>query len=272
LARKSATLDEVPVIQSIDHIVILVRSLEEAIADYEALGFTVTPGGAHADGATHNALVPFQDGSYLELIAFTREAPGHRWWKHQAAGGGLVDFALLPSDPAGDIVAARERGLDIAGPTDGGRTRLDGQEVRWLLGAPADPALPFLCGDVTPRALRVPEGDARRHANGVVGVDGITVAVADAEAAAKHYAALLGVDVPPVAHIAPIGLDIAVFELDPDAIALAQPVSPRNPLQERLNARGPGIYSIALLTDQAPAYKSLDPKLTHGALIELHQS
>jgi len=259
------------VIQSIDHIVILVRDLHQAIADYSALGFTVTPGGTHADGATHNALVPFEDGSYLELIAFTRDAPGHRWWRHLAAGGGLVDFALLPTDPEGDIAAARARGLEINGPTDGGRTRLDGQEVRWLLGAPANPALPFVCGDVTPRALRVPGGDARRHANGAIGVDGITVAVDEAEAAARAYAALLGRDVPPVAHIAPLGLDIAIFELDPDAIALAQPSAPDSPLHERLRAHGPGIYSLALLTNQPPTFTTLDLALTHGARIELHQ-
>ena len=258
-------------IQSIDHIVILVRDLPTAIADYAALGFTVTPGGAHTGGATHNALIPFDDGGYLELIAFTRDAPAHRWWRHVAIGEGLIDFALLPGDPAADIAAAQGRGLALAGPDAGGRTRPDGQEVRWLSGIPADPALPFLCGDATPRALRVPEGDARRHANGAIGIDGITVAVADAEAAARDYAALLGVDTPPVAHIAPLGLDIAIFELAPDAIALAQPVAPDSPLHERLRARGPGIYSIALLSEQAPAFATLDLGHSHGARIELHQ-
>ena len=81
-------------IQSIDHIVILVRNLEEAIADYTALGFTVTPGGVHADGATHNALVPFDDGSYLELIAFTvREVVNDVVLSYQA-GPSLQEGAL----------------------------------------------------------------------------------------------------------------------------------------------------------------------------------
>jgi hypothetical protein len=30
--------------------------------------------------------------------------------------------------------------------------------------------LPFWCGDVTPRSLRVPEGAHRQHANGVQGI------------------------------------------------------------------------------------------------------
>jgi hypothetical protein len=34
------------VLTRLDHLVILVRDLEVASADYERLGFTVTPGGA----------------------------------------------------------------------------------------------------------------------------------------------------------------------------------------------------------------------------------
>ena len=54
----------------LDHLVILVRDLGSTVRDYEGLGFTVTPGGEHADGLTRNALIPFEDGSYLELVAF----------------------------------------------------------------------------------------------------------------------------------------------------------------------------------------------------------
>ena len=54
----------------LDHLVILVRDLGRAVREYEKLGFTVIPGGEHADGLTHNALICFEDGSYLELVAF----------------------------------------------------------------------------------------------------------------------------------------------------------------------------------------------------------
>ena len=59
---------------SLDHVVIRVRDLEQTIADYNELGFAVQRG-THADGATHNALIGFADGSYFELIAFLRDAP-----------------------------------------------------------------------------------------------------------------------------------------------------------------------------------------------------
>ena len=161
---------------SLDHVVILVDELEAAIAHYSALGFTVQRGGTHADGATHNALVGFADGSYLELIAFLRRAPEHRWWRYALAGyQGFVDFALLPQDTGEVIRAAQARGLAYEGPTEGGRLRLDGQRLVWQTGTPPTVELPFLCGDVTPRALRVVEGDVRVHANGVTGVASLSV-------------------------------------------------------------------------------------------------
>ena len=51
-----------------------------ALGFYEKLGFTVVPGGKHPVGS-HNMLISFSDGSYLELIGFYRDATDHRWWQ-----------------------------------------------------------------------------------------------------------------------------------------------------------------------------------------------
>ncbi|MCZ7542488.1 MAG: VOC family protein [Anaerolineae bacterium] len=157
---------------AIDHVVILVDHLAAAMADYAALGFTVVEGGAHATGMSHNALIALADGSYLELIAFTdpaaRTSPklsaiDRRFLRRGEGGEGLVGWALLPTDIAADLDAARGRGLALAGPTPGGRTRPDGAQVRWQTGVPETLDLPFLCADVTPRNIRVPDGPARVH-------------------------------------------------------------------------------------------------------------
>src|SRR5439155_1412482 len=66
-------------LRGIDHIVIAVPDLAAARTSYAALGFTVVPGGRHPVG-THNALIAFGDGSYVELIAFYEDNPAHKWW------------------------------------------------------------------------------------------------------------------------------------------------------------------------------------------------
>lgn len=143
----------------LDHIVIAVQDLEAAVADYRALGFQVVIGGRHPGRTSHNALVVFADGAYLEIIAWTSPAPEERWYcTLRDHGEGLVDFALLPGSTSQALAEARGRGLDtLVGPVDGGRVRPDGAQLLWQTARHATPDLPFLCGDVTPRALRVPK-------------------------------------------------------------------------------------------------------------------
>src|SRR3954469_10402596 len=95
----------------IDHLVILVPDLATGIRDYEGLGFTVEPGGEHP-GGTHNALIAFADGSYIELIAFQDpNATGHRWHGFLASGGGLVDFAIGSTNLVEDVARLSGEGL-----------------------------------------------------------------------------------------------------------------------------------------------------------------
>jgi catechol 2,3-dioxygenase-like lactoylglutathione lyase family enzyme len=237
-------------IHAIDHVVILVHDLATATNDYAALGFTVTPGGVHADGATHNALVAFADGSYLELIAFRRAAPDHIWWRHTTNGEGLIDFALLPDAIDEDVAAARLRGLDMTGPFSGGRERPDGVRIAWKTARPATPDLPFLCGDVTPRDLRVPTGAARLHPNGVTGIARVLVATRDLAVSAARYRALLGIEGTTVTE----GVS---FELGASAIVLTA-------LNERHRREGPCALEL-----RGGASVDLDPAITHGVPIRL---
>ena len=84
---------------------------------------------------------------------------------------------MLPANITQDMTDARGRGLELAGPNPGGRVRPDGQQVEWQTARAATSDVPFLCGDRTPCALRVPDGAAQQHANGALGVAGMTVAV-----------------------------------------------------------------------------------------------
>ncbi|MBZ0278841.1 MAG: VOC family protein, partial [Anaerolineae bacterium] len=184
----------------LDHIIIAVHDLDGAIRDYHALGFTVNYGGRHASGTTHNALIGFQDGSYLELMAVTGEQPQPGVnavdYSPLAQGDeGLSGFALLSNDLITDAAALREKGAAISVPAPGSRRRTDGVEIRWLTAAVAGHMSPFFVEDQTPRDLRVLSApDVTRHAYGVTGVRELEVLVAQlGEAEIANYARLFGI-------------------------------------------------------------------------------
>ena len=176
-------------LRQLDHVVMVVRDLAAAMDDYRRRGFTVTPGGEHTDGLTHNALIPFADGSYLELVAFHDLSRGltHGWWKIAADGGGLADFALLSDDLAADTAALGE--LVAHPPAQGGRMRPDGTQLKWRT-AILVPPLPFLIEDLTPRDLRVPGGAQMQHANGATGLELVAIGALDVAETEWGYAKL----------------------------------------------------------------------------------
>ena len=198
----------------LDHAVIFVEDLKKATRDFSKLGFRVLEGGTHAGGLTHNALIAFADGSYLELLAFTfpsafdalsrlaangflpwilkgRTALDRRFLPLGARGEGLHDFALSAANIEGVIGLANDSGLRLSGPYPGQRMRTDGTALQWALAIPTDPLLPFLIEDMTDRALRVPAGDAATHANGVTGIANVIIPVDRLESAVNRYGLLL---------------------------------------------------------------------------------
>jgi hypothetical protein len=253
-------------IKAVDHIVIVVHDLALARGDYEALGFTVVPGGEHAGGLTHNALVALADGAYLELVAFRQAPPADHIFYRPHGQEGLVAFALLPSDIEGDINAARARGLDVQGPVAGGRTRPDGARIEWRLGLSVGRDLPFLCADITPRDLRVPSGPACLHANRAQGVAAVVVVVNHTDAVAR-YSALLGTQPLPDWKQAEEAGQIARFKVGGTAIVLIRPE--QGLAADYLHERGEGPYEVRLRASGVSEPVALDPARTHGARILL---
>ena len=169
-----------------DHAIIAVAQLEQAIADFQALGFHTFYGGRHADGKTHNGLIVFADGGYLELLAPTNPdfmsdmdtLDLSSFLDLVARGDGWAGFALLAEDIEATAAAMRQRQLPISDPTPNSRLRPDGEKLAWRTISIDDSRTPFFITDDTPRVLRVPDdADKNTHANGVTGVADLTVAV-----------------------------------------------------------------------------------------------
>jgi len=253
----------------IDHIVIVVRDLETAKRSYEKLGFTVVPGGRHPVG-THNVLISFADGSYIEIIAFYRDNPDHRWWKPLQKGEGLVDFCMQTDDLAGDTAKLRSAGVDIDDPVPWSRARPDGYQLKWVLSLAREPhrrVAPFLIQDETPRDERVPRETT--HKNGAVGIGTVTVAVDDLQNVRSWYRAVLGYDGEPLEQ-GDIPANGIRFKIGPHCFDFVKPSTGKSPLADWLKCRGPSPYSATLLTkSRGPIL--LDKNLTHGASLSFER-
>src|SRR5262249_57522845 len=96
---------------------------------------------SEAGRATDNA-IGFHEDDYLERLSlrdgecdhWAAVEPGSsdaRLAEYLSRGGGYRYVALQSDDLAADVVAMRQRGVDVSDATEGGRRTPAGQELRW---------------------------------------------------------------------------------------------------------------------------------------------
>ncbi|MBN8592513.1 MAG: VOC family protein [Anaerolineae bacterium] len=197
-----------------DHAVVCVVNLEEAIEDFRGLGFNPITGGTHAGGKTHNALIVFRDGTYLELLAptspdlLTDLDPADRssFLFLFAEGEGFRGYALVSDDLEADTIAMQARGISVELQPPNGRARPDGVQLRWrsaYLNEQSGTMTPFFLQDLTPRNLRVPdEPTITTHPNGASGIWEVTIQMSNA--VGDFHAQLFGVEGQPAFFDPPI--------------------------------------------------------------------
>jgi hypothetical protein len=258
-----------------DHAIIAVADLDAATADFQALGFTTFYGGQHADGKTHNVLVVFADGGYLELLApvdinFLSENDTvdlTSFLDFVAKGDGWAGYALLADDLDSIAAGIRERGIHIGDSRPNSRLRPDGTRIAWRTMAVEKSRTPFFITDVTARVLRVPDDEDKiTHPNGVYGVAGLVIAVHKLDKAIPHYRALLDLE-PEQPGTGVANAVTADFHLGDFALTLAAPDDFGSPIHEYIKNRGEVPYLIRLRTSGHAGWQNLH--LTHGAQIEL---
>ena len=244
----------------IDHVMICVPDLPRGIEQYSKMGFNIHPGGIHPGRGTHNAIA-FNRDDYVELLAIRDQAEyqaaaGRRGATDAgladfiAAGGGIRYVILQSDDLAADVGAMRNRGVDVGDPIEGGRRTAAGQDLRWkaaVLG-PRNPLPIIFIQHLTPveeRRKQVP--GAGSHPNGVFTLERAYIVTPDAEAAAATYAKVLGVPQPPLQRGTVIMSNMAVFQLGPTGLGIAQPYA-SGPAADALERRGPGPFQALYRT------------------------
>jgi len=251
------------VLTRVDHVMICVPDLARGIDAYTRIGFNIYPGGAHTGRATDNAIA-FHQEDYLELLSLRDRdavAPGSpeaRLAEFLARGGGLRYVAVQSDDLAADVAAMQGRGVDVSEPAEGARRTPSGQELGWKTASlgPRNPLPVFFVEHLTPLAERRRQvARAGDHPNGVLRLDRVYITVPDLAAVTQTYARVLGMPVPKTQRGAVIKADMAVFDLGPTGLTVAQPAEP-GPAAEALSRRGPGPFQVLYRTSSMDAAAS----------------
>ncbi len=190
-------------IAGIDHVVVVVKDLDQAARTWARLGFTLTPRGYHTMGSQNHCLMFARD--YIELLAVPVAHPATRHFTDfLPAGEGLASFALATDDAqaAHDELAAAGYApgvpIDFSRPVAlPGGTRDAAFRIVHLPNEATPGSRTFLCQhfsrDVVWRDEYV------HHPLGVTAIAGIAVRSAETDKTAQAYARFFASATEPIA-------------------------------------------------------------------------
>jgi hypothetical protein len=227
----------------VDHVPICLAELGPVQQAFADAGLTPDYGGPHATGGTHMALLGFDDGSYFELLA--PQKPGSAQGSAEAAllagSAGPCMWAVSTADIKTELERLRKQGIATDGPYPGGRTRPDGQVIRWET-AGIGPGrrgglLPFLIQDHTAHSLRV-QVSASVHGSGLSGIAVVVIGVKDLATSIALFRKAYGWEVPRTEEQKEFGARLAYFSGTP--VVLATPLEANSWITHRLEKFGDG--------------------------------
>ncbi|WP_374447933.1 VOC family protein [Stella sp.] len=190
----------------IDHVIVLVRDLAAAAADYGRLGFTISPRGTHsAHMGTGNHTVMLER-DYFELMGVVAETDANARWREILARREGMSGVALKTDGAAKA-AAEMRALGVAAadpvhfsrpvPMPGGGSAEAAFDTTQFPPEATPDARMFCCQHLTPHTVWVPA--LLRHANTAYGLGEVMLATADPAAAARAYDRIFDRGASPVA-------------------------------------------------------------------------
>ena len=204
----------------IDHVVLAVYDLDRAAAQYERLGFTLTPRAFHDDRmGTSNRLAQFRGRSFIELLEvdrphklaphdFSRVPPFFSFGDHnrlvldKREGPSILVFA--GADARADIRRFEAAGLSTFAPFDFERqARLpDGTEVTvaFTLAFAQSPEMPRVAFMVSQNRAEefFWKAEYQSHPNGVQAINAVYLTSLSPQKDAAFIGAMFGGDIAPI--------------------------------------------------------------------------
>jgi hypothetical protein len=182
-----------------DHVVVTVRDLDAAAAQWKKLGFTLSPRGTHSPQmGSGNYTIMFGE-DYLELLGVLHETeqnkPTRDFLKNRE---GIERTAFTTDNAAAGAAELKSRGLEPLGPvhfgrpvdlSNGGTGEAKFNVFRWPLAESPGGMRIFACQHLTRNTVWIPE--LQKHANGASRIVAIEILSADPKAAAEHMSRLI---------------------------------------------------------------------------------
>jgi hypothetical protein len=244
------------VVLNLDHASICVSNLETMRQALAEVGLATDYGGPHANGVTQMALLGFDDGSYLELIAPQKPGvtQGSNWATLMAGDAGTCAWASEPNDLQAEVTRLKALGIPVRGPQPGSRKRPDGLSIEWdtaeLGSGPPGSVLPFLIQDRTPRNWRAQPSESTKG-SGLTGIEFAVLAVNNLDNSIALFRKTFGWSEPLVEAHSEVGARLAYFPGEP--VILASPTDSRSWVGERLQKFGEGPAAFLLTSPDVTA-------------------
>src|ERR1022692_5188546 len=127
------TQESKSVVLEIDHASICGSNLDTLRQDFADIGLTPDFGGPHGNGITQMALIGFDDGTYLELIAPIKPGTtaGSAWAKFMSEDAVPCAWAVGTNVLLQEVERLKKLGISVSAPEPGSRKRPDGMSIEW---------------------------------------------------------------------------------------------------------------------------------------------
>lgn len=242
---------DAPMKINVDHAGICAYQLEPLQKAFAAMGLETIYGGAHSTSGTHNALLGFDDGSYLELIAPNPDS---------AVKTKTNDYDALKPDRAqtcfwatgsrnilNDVLQLRKLGFEIQSPQLGSRKRPDGILVVWDTAAFDEKSggdiLPFFIQDRGLRSIRIKPSPSVAGSE-LRGIEWVVTGVKDLDASIALIRKAYGWPAPTLASDTAFGARMAYFAGTP--VILAAPLDKSSWLNGQVEKFGQGPIGLLI--------------------------
>ena len=238
----------------VDHAGICSYQLEPLQQAFAAIGLNTEYGGAHATGGTHNALLGFDDGSYIELIAALHPETmtgedAKQWTSLKPDLARACFWAVDVDDIASAVKEFRKTGLQIFDPQAGSRKKPDGAVLQWQTAAvdegPNKNIFPFFIQDKTPRSARIQPSPSVKGSD-LRGIEIVVLGVKDLDASVALYRRAYRLPAPTLATDSGFGAKLAFFSGTP--VLLAAPIDASSWIKAQIDQFDEGPIALLLGT------------------------